>query len=167
MHATKFRLDRAPQLVLAHALPALCAARPGMTLFSRAIVEAVLLCEGPIGTAQAVARALGLPNRFKLARLLKREGLPPLHRLAEWATVLSWIVTAERDGVSLCWIAFRSRRHPSACYRLVKEVTRLRWEEVRARGSAWVQRQFLREVATPSRLLARRDPVPYPRVAHA
>jgi len=118
-----------------------------MTLYSRAIVEAVCLCEGPIGSARDVARQLGLKNRFCLARLLKREGLPPLHRLAEWATVLSWVVAAERDGVSLCWMAFRSRRHPSACYRLVKEVTGLRWEEVRARGSRWVQRQLLAEVA--------------------
>lgn len=117
-----------------------------MTPMSGAIVEAVLLAEGPIGSAEAVARELGLRNRFKLARLLKLEGLPPLHRLAEWVTLLSWAVAAERDGVSLCWLAFRSRRHPSACYRLVKEVTGLRWEEVRAQGSGWVLRQFLREI---------------------
>jgi len=116
-----------------------------MTLFPRAIVEAILLSEGPIGSAQDVARELGLHNRFKLARILKREGLPPLHRLAEWATVLSWVVTAEWDSVSLCWIAFRSRRHPSACYRLVKELTDRRWDEVRVRGSRWVQRRLLRE----------------------
>jgi hypothetical protein len=122
-----------------------------MTLFSRAIVEAICLSEGPIGSAHEVARQLGLRNRFKLARLLKREGLPPLHRLAEWTTVLSWVVAAERDGVSLCWMAFRSRRHPSACYRLVKEVTGLRWEEVRALGSRWVQRQLLKECGRPRR----------------
>lgn len=135
--------------MLAQPLPALRAARPGMTLFSRAIVEAICLAEGRIGSAHAVAHHLGLPNRFKLARLLKREGLPPLHRLAEWATVLSWVVAAERDGVSLCWLAFRSRRHPSACYRLIKEVTGLRWEEVRGRGSRWVQRQLLQECGRP------------------
>jgi len=127
-------------------LSAIRATRPAMTLYPRAVIEAVLLSEGPIGTAQAVARELGLPNRFKLARLLKREGLPPLHRLAGWATVLSWVISAERKGVSLCWIAFRSRRHPSACYRLVREVTGFPWERVRARGSVWVQRQFLKEL---------------------
>ena len=111
--------------MLAQPLEAICAARPNLTFFARAIVEAILLCEGPIGSAQAVARKLGLPNRFKLARLLRQEGLPPLHRLAEWATVLSWVGAAERDRVSLCWIAFRSHRHPSACYRLVKGVTGL------------------------------------------
>jgi hypothetical protein len=122
-------------------------ARPGMSLYPRAIVEAICLCEGPIGPADQVARQLGLPSRFKLARLLKREGLPPLHRLAEWATVLSWVTTVESERVSLCWIAFRCRRHPSACYRLVKEVTGLRWESVLARGSRWVQRRFLSEIA--------------------
>ncbi len=117
-----------------------------MALFPRAILEAILLAEGPIGSADAVARHLGLANRFKVARLLKREGLPPLHRLGEWATVLSWTIAAERHGLSLCRIAFRSRRYPSACYRLVKEVTGIGWEEVKARGSAWVERQFIREL---------------------
>lgn len=120
-----------------------------MTLYSRAIVEAVCLCEGPIGSAHEVAIQLGLKSRFTLARLLKREGLPPLHRLAQWATVLAWVVAAERDGVSLCWMAFRSKRHPSACYRLVKEVTGRRWDDVRALGSGWVQRQLLAEFARP------------------
>jgi|SRR6185295_10583043 len=115
-----------------------------MTLMARAVVEAVLLTGGSIGSAHDVARLLGLGNRFKLARLLRREGLPPLHRLAEWATVLSWVVAAEQTGVSLCWTAFRSRRHPSACYRLVKEVTGLRWEQVRERGSRWVQSELLK-----------------------
>lgn len=131
-------------------LAAIRATRPAMTLYPRAVVEAVLLSEGPIGSAQRVAQELGLPNRFKLARLLKREGLPPLHRIAGWATVLSWTICAERRGVSLCWIAFRAGRHPSACYRLVREVTGARWEEIRARGSAWVQRQFLRELESLS-----------------
>lgn len=134
-----------PRTVLLLPLSAIHAARPKLTPLARAVVEAVLLSGGSIGSAQAVAGRLGLGSRFRLARLLHREGLPPLHRLAEWVTVLSWVVAAERTHVSLCWIAFRSRRHPSACYRLVKEVTGLRWEEVRARGSRWVERQFLAE----------------------
>ena len=126
-------------------LAAIYAARPRIPLTACAVVEAVLLTGGSIGSAQAVAGLLGLGNRFKLARLLRREGFPPLHRLAEWATLLSWTVAAEQTGASLCWMAFRSRRHPSACYRLVREVTGLRWEQVRARGSRWVQAQFLKE----------------------
>jgi len=40
-----------------------------MTLYPRAIVEAVCLSEGPIGSADEVALHLGLKNRFTLARL--------------------------------------------------------------------------------------------------
>jgi len=132
--------------MLAQPLAAILDARPALTPFTRAIVEAVCLTEGPIGSADLVAHALGLRNRFTLARLLKRERVPPLHRLAEWATVLSWVIAAEETGVSLCWLAFRSRRHPSACYRLVKEITGLRWEEVRARGSEWVEERLMGEL---------------------
>jgi hypothetical protein len=130
--------------MLAKLLNAIRAARPGMNLFARSIVEAILLAEGSIGTANVVARQLGLRNRFQLARVLKHEGLPPLHVMAEWATVLSWVCCAERQGLSLCWMAFHAGRHPSACYRLVKEVTGLCWDEVRTRGSSWVLQQFLR-----------------------
>ena len=117
-----------------------------MSLVPRAIVEAVFLSEGSIGTAQRVARQLGLPNRFKLARILKQAGLPPLHRLAEWATLESWLRTAEEKDVSLCYLAFRSHRHPSACYRLVKELTGLRWGELRARGLRWFRREFVKQL---------------------
>jgi len=135
-------------------------ARPRMTLLPRAIVEAVLLAEGSIGSTQLVARLLGLRNRFQLARMLKREGLPPLHRLAAWTTILSWVHAAEQDGTCLFRLAFRSHRHPSACYRLVKEVTGLCWSEVRARGAGWVERELMDEVLlslAPSRR-ARRSP---------
>jgi hypothetical protein len=96
-----------------------------------------------------VARRLGLSNRFQLARLLKREGLPPLHRLAEWATLESWVTAAERDGVSLSNIAFRAKKHASACYRLVKEITGLGWEDVRVLGSSWVQNEFSNRLRSP------------------
>lgn len=136
--------------MLTQLLSAVRTARPTMTLMPRAIVEAIFLSEGSIGKAEEVARQLGLPNRFKLARMLKRAGLPPLHRLAEWALVESWVLAAERRGVSLCHIAFRCRRHPSACYRLVREVTGLSWEQVRRRGSGWVQRRLLAELRESS-----------------
>ena len=132
--------------VLERVLVAIRSARPSMRLRARAVIEAVLLSKGPIGSAQAVARALGLSNRFQLARLLESEGLPPLHRMTEWVTVLNWIESAEREHVSLCWMAFRSRRHPSSCYRLVKKVTGRGWEVVLGKGSAWTLRQFLVEL---------------------
>ena len=148
--------------MLAHSFAVIRCLRPDMPLLPRAVVEAILLSEGPIGSADEVARRLGLRNRFKLARLLKRHGLPPLYRLAEWATLESWTLAAERDGVSLCYIAFRAKRHPSACYRLVKELTGLGWEEVRVLGSAWVQNEFsnrLRRCGRVSDQTAQRAPV--------
>jgi len=116
-----------------------------MTSLSRAIVEAILLSGGSIGSAQLVAQQLGFRNRFQLARLLKREGLPPLHRLAAWTTILSWVRTAEQEGACLFRLAFRWHRHPAACYRLVKEVTGLPWTEVRRRGSRWVEQMLIKE----------------------
>jgi len=117
--------------------------RPDLSLRTRAVVEAVLLCGGPIGSAQCVAPHLGLRNRFELARLLKREGLPPLHDLAAWASVLAWLDRAECTGSSLCELAFRARKDPATCYRTVKRVTGRRWVELRQLGSRWVIEQFV------------------------
>ena len=132
--------------MLDRVLLAIRSARPGMRLRAKAVVEAILLTKGSIGSAGTVARELGLGNRFRLARFLESEGLPPLHRLTEWVTVLNWIDSAESEKVSLCWMAFRSHRHPSACYRLVKKVTGHGWEDVLTKGSAWTLRQFLKEL---------------------
>ncbi len=117
--------------------------RPDLSLPSRAVVEAVLLIGGSVGTAADVAPLLGLQNRFELGRLLKREGLPALHCLAGWANVLAWVERAESTGCSLCQIAFRARKDPATCYRTVKRITGLHWLEIRRRGSAWVLHEFI------------------------
>lgn len=132
--------------MLAKPLAAIRTIRPNLPLFSRAVLEAVLLAEGPVGSLQAVACVLGLRNRFELSRLLRRDGLPPLRALASWVSILSWVQSAERDGTSLCRIAIQSHRHPSACYRMVKEITGRRWKEIRVLGSLWVEQQLLGEV---------------------
>ena len=128
------------------ALEVFNSARPHLPLVPRAILEAMVLSERPIGSAETVASRLGLKNRFQLARLLRRHGLPPLHRLAGWVTILSWVLKAEETGASLSAIAFHSQRHPSACDRLVKEITGRRWVQVLAQGSAWIQRAMLIEL---------------------
>ncbi|MDP3909338.1 MAG: hypothetical protein Q8Q14_03015 [Gemmatimonadales bacterium] len=91
-----------------------------------------------VGPAGHAAKRLGLSSRFGLARLLKREGIPPLHRLSGWFDVLRWVRAGEQDAVSLCRVAFVSHRDPAACYRLVKRVTGRPWSEVRTLGSDWV-----------------------------
>src|SRR6266704_1874740 len=120
--------------------------RPVLELRSRIVLEAVFLSEGPVGSTASVSRLLGLHSRFELGRLLKRDGLPSLRHLSAWALVLSWVQRAEREGVSLCELAVRSHRHPSACYRLIRETTGLRWIEVRALGSGWVRRRVLEQL---------------------
>ena len=119
---------------------------PPLSARGQAIVDALLLTGGPIGTAQRVAPRLGLRNRFELARLLKRDGLPPLHELAAWATILAWLETAERTQYSLCRLAFRCRKDPAVCYRTVKRITGLGWREVRLHGSEWLIGQFAARV---------------------
>lgn len=131
--------------MLAQPLTLIRAVRPDLGPLSCAVLEAILLNEGPIGSAERVARGLGM-SRFQLARMLRREGLPPLHVMGDWAMVLSWLVTAERDDVSLCWMAFHRGRHPSTCYRLIRDVTGLSWEQVRQRGSGWAQKEFLKRI---------------------
>lgn len=117
--------------------------RPDLSLRCRAVIEAVLLSGGSIGTAGEVAPHLGLHNRFELGRLLRREGLPPLHYLAGWASVLTWLERAESTGCSLCQLAFGARKDPATCYRTVKRITGLPWLEIRRLGSAWVLRRFM------------------------
>lgn len=132
--------------MLTQPLRALQTTRPRLSVAARALIEALCLAEGPLGPSDHVARALGMRNRFALARLLAREGLPSLHRLTTWVTLISWVVKAERDGTALCEIALHAGRYPGACYRQVRYVTGLSWEDVKARGSAWVERRFLRDV---------------------
>ncbi len=119
--------------------------RPQISFRARSVMEAIFLTGGSIGSARDVARRLGLQSRFQLARLLRCDGLPALHRLAEWAKVLSWVVLAEETGASLCSLAGRSGAHSSACYRLVKELTGLCWRDLRARGATWLQGEFLKQ----------------------
>src|SRR3989442_7711245 len=63
--------------------------RPDLSLRCRAVVEAVLLCGGSIGTAGEVAPHLRLPNRVGLRPLLKHGRLPTLHYLAALASLVT------------------------------------------------------------------------------
>jgi len=115
-------------------------------VYSRAIFEAILLASGSVGSEKEVAQRLGLRNRFALARLLHRDGLPSLRRLANWVALLSWVRCAERESLSLCYMALHTGRHASACYRVVRELTGMRWTEVLERGSKWVEEELLRDL---------------------
>ena len=64
------------------------AALPHLSFRTRGILDALLLDGGVAGTATRVAKLVGLPSRFALARLLRHDGLPPLHKLADWVALL-------------------------------------------------------------------------------
>ncbi len=135
--------------MLSHALAEIRQSHPTLTLRARVCVEAMCLIEGPIGHVDQLARFLGLPSRFALARQLKREGCPSLRRLGGWLTVLSWALANEREGVSLARLARRAHRRASACYRLVKMTTGLPWQEVCQRAAGWVEHELIRQFEEP------------------
>jgi len=109
------------------------------------VIDALLLNGGAVGTSRWVATHLGLPNRFSLARLLRDDGLPPLHRLSGWIAVLRWVSEWERANVSLSRSALRTGREPTECSRLVKRITGAPWVDVRAAGVNWALARFVEE----------------------
>jgi hypothetical protein len=115
----------------------------------------MLLNQGSIGCAQAVATQLGFRDRFAFARWLSGQGLPPLHVLAGWIAVLSWLDQCERDDAALCPIALSTGKDPAACYRLVQRVTGKSWGTVRALGLAWAVSEFAVCCRTSGRRWAR------------
>lgn len=119
------------------------AALPHVSPQARVILDALRFGGGRIWSAAEMARLLGIPSRFTLGRMLRRQGLPGLRELASWINVLGWVIVAERSKASLFLIATRSRRIPAVCYRTVKRLTGLTWVELKARGSPWALRLFI------------------------
>jgi len=117
---------------------------PWLSAEGRAVIN-VMVCEnGRTGSADLVAVRLGLRTRFQLARLLRREGLPPYEVLTGWASVLYWMFEADRGGTTLLAIARRAQMDPAVCYRLIRRLTGLRWSELRRGGTAAVLLRFLK-----------------------
>src|SRR5512144_1812366 len=81
------------------------AALPWVSPQARAILTWLAACNGSIGSAEHLARVVALRSRFQLARLLRRDGLPPVGELAAWTRVLYWLHHAEADGSPLARLA--------------------------------------------------------------
>ncbi len=126
------------------------AALPHLSIRAQAILDALLLSDGTIPSATKVAGFMGLSSRFALARLVRHEGLPALHELSSWVSLLGWVTAAEQGKTSLFTIATRSGRSPALCYRTVKRLTGLTWVQLKARGSLWVLGLFLHRCQTIS-----------------
>src|SRR5882672_314021 len=117
---------------------------PWLSAQGRAVIN-VMVCEnGRTGSAENVAARLGLRTRFQLARLLRREGLPPYEVLSGWASVLYWMIEADRTGATLLALARRARLDPAVSYRLIRRLTGRRWSELRRLGTAAVLPRFVR-----------------------
>jgi hypothetical protein len=119
-------------------------ALPRLSVRGQAILDAVRLAGGAIGSTATVARRLGLSNRFALARVMQRDGLPGLRELGAWVALLEWVAVAERSGMPLFAIAVRSHKSPAVCYRTVKRLTGLTWMQLKGRGWEWLLGRFLR-----------------------
>ena len=119
------------------------AALPHLSFRMRSIVDAVMLAGGTIGSSARVAHRVGLSSRFALGRIMRREGLPALHELTAWITLLRWTTAAASRRTSLFELATQSHRSPAASYRLVKRLTGLTWVQLQARGASWVLRLFV------------------------
>ncbi len=125
--------------------PIIHVALPWLSFPSRALIDALLLSGGSLGSSHWVATHLGLRNRSRVAAMLEADGLPPLHRLRGWITVLRWVWTWEREGASLCRSALRAGKEPAACYRLVQRITGTSWRRVRTGGVHRLLARFLEE----------------------
>jgi len=116
---------------------------PWLSAQGRAVINVVVCENGRTGSADLVAARLGLRTRFQLARLLRREGLPPYELLTGWASVLYWMFEADRTAATLLALARRAHVDPAMSYRLMRRLTGLRWSELRRIGTADMLRRFL------------------------
>ncbi len=93
-------------------------ALPWLSPHGRGVVNTLLATVGQAVSVDELATRIGVGNRFRLARLLRREGLPPCGELADWTCALQLLWEAESSGLSLLQIADHSTLDPATCYRL-------------------------------------------------
>ena len=72
---------------------------------------------GMVSNADTVAKRIGLQNRFQLARLLRREALPPLRELGDWICILQLLWEADVGRTPLLRLARVAGLEPATCYR--------------------------------------------------
>jgi hypothetical protein len=116
---------------------------PGVSRSGRDVIDLLIEERGCFGSADRLARLVGLRNRHQLAYTLRGDGLPQLQRLAGWIRLLLWVAEYESEGISLCRSSLDEARDPAFRYRLVKRITGLEWTVVRARGLVWLVYEFV------------------------
>lgn len=120
---------------------------PQLSPGAHQVVAAVANKAGVIGSASDLARQLGAPNRHYVARVLQREGLPPIEELCGWMSVLDLLYHYEQSHTSLYQLALRSARHPPTCYRTIKRIIGKTWAQARSEGFHFALIGFLRRCA--------------------
>jgi len=120
---------------------------PGLSRESQAILGALVAANGGSQGADLVARQVGLGNRFRLARRLASDGLPPFGELADWVSLLHFLWQSENTGGSLLRVALKNGLEPATCYRRCRRTLGVPWRAARARGFAWGVSRFLERCA--------------------
>ena len=104
-----------PPLPLALTLEAVL---PRLSPRGRAVINLLVITRGVFGGADEMATRIGVTSRFRLGRLLRREGLPPFGELADWTCLLQLLSEAERPRAGSAIAGFsRRRRSKSSCKR--------------------------------------------------
>lgn len=101
------------------------------------------------GPAAAFAASVGLRSRFQLVRILERNGLPSLEKLAGWIRLYIAVLEWERERMPLSRSALRSLRDPSPMSRSIRKLTGCTWSQVRDLGSDWVFMKLLESCRRP------------------
>lgn len=143
-----------PQLPLASVL---LHSLPWLSSGGRAAINMLVCDNGRVASARSLAARLGLRNRYQLARLLRREGLPTYDLLTGWISSLYWRVEAERTDATLLALAQRCHVAPATSYRIVRRVTGSLWSELRRTPTDEVLRRFVALCGRPRGLAVSRD----------
>ena len=107
---------------------------PWLSPLGHKILSTLIACDGKIGSVEVFAHNAGFTSRHQLARLLHREGLPPLEELGAWVYTLGRLLDWEASHVSLCKSALWSGDDPGTHYRRIQHLCGVRWSEARTVG---------------------------------
>src|SRR6266566_3725781 len=124
---------------------------PWLSPRGRAVINTVASFGVRVPPAERLAMILGLENRFRLGRLLRREGLPAFGQLADWASVLHLLLESESAGKALVQLARQAGMEPATCYRRYHRTLGVTWTQVRDNGFAWALLKFAESCRRPIR----------------
>jgi hypothetical protein len=132
----------------------LLAALPLSSSESVRLVEALARSGGLVHDAQRFATDIGMGSRYRVARVLRREGLPQLEELAAWVRVMRWLVLWQSRSGSLSRMALDDGLETSVCCRTIRRLTGVTWTEARERGPEWAVILLVERCRSLARLLA-------------